>query len=89
MLFDFSPVQRREKTNSLEREHKIISIMFRNNFFHKNTVGGSKVPVLLQKEKRRSVKSDVLKVLFPDIGKITNRLLLYSRNIADVGVSGR
>ena len=52
-------------------------------------MGGSKVPVLLQKEKRRSVKSDVLKVLFPDIGKITNRLLLYSRNIADVGVSGR
>ena len=46
--------------------------MLRNNFFHKNTVGESKAPSLLQKEKRRSAKSDVLKVLFPDIGKITN-----------------
>ena len=27
---------------------------------------------LLQKEKRRSAKSEVSKVLFPDIGKITN-----------------
>ena len=38
LLFDFSPVKRREKTNSLEREHKIICLMFRNNFFNKSTV---------------------------------------------------
>ena len=42
--------------------------MFRNNFFHKNTVGESEVPSLLQKEKRGSAKSNVSKVLFPDIG---------------------
>ena len=29
-------------------------------------------PSPLQNEKRRSIKSDILKVLFPDIGKITN-----------------
>ena len=46
--------------------------MFRNNFFHKSTVGESETPSLLQKEKRRSAKSDVSNVLFPDIGKITN-----------------
>ena len=33
-------------------------------------------PSLLQKEKHGSGKSDVLKALFPDIGKITN--LLYT-----------
>ena len=42
-------------------------------FFHKNTVGECEIPSLLQKENRRSGKSDVSKVLFPDIGKITNR----------------
>ena len=47
--------------------------MFLNNFFHKNTVGESEAPSLFQKEKRRSAKSDVSKVIFPDIGKITNR----------------
>ena len=46
--------------------------MFRSNSFHKNTVGESEAPSLLQKEKRRSAKSDVSKKLFPDIGKITN-----------------
>ena len=46
--------------------------MFRNNLLRKNTVGESGAPSLLQKEKRRSAKFDVLKVLFPDIGKITN-----------------
>ena len=49
--------------------------MFRSNSFHKNTVGESEAPSLLQKEKRRSAKSDVSKKLFPDIGKITNWLL--------------
>ena len=68
LLFDFSLVKRREKTNSLEREHKIICLMFRNNFFHKSTVRESEAPSLLRKEKRRSAKSDVSKVLFPDIG---------------------
>ena len=32
-------------------------------------------PSRFLKEKRRSAKSDVSKVLFPDIGKITNRFL--------------
>ena len=41
--------------------------MFRNNFFHKNIVGESEENSLLQKETRRSAKSDVSKVLFPDI----------------------
>ena len=36
-------------------------------------MGESEAPSLLQKEVRRSAKSDVSKVLFPDIGKITNR----------------
>ena len=49
--------------------------MFRNNFFHKNAVGERGAPSLLQKEKRESAKSDVSKVLFPDIGKITNPYL--------------
>ena len=57
LLFDFSPVKRHEKTHSLEREHDIICFMFCNIFFHKNIVGES--------------KSDVLKVLFPEIGTIT------------------
>ena len=69
MLFDFSTVKKREQTNSLGSEHKNICFMFCN----KNTVGESEVPSLLQKEKRRSSKSGVSKVLFPDIGKITNR----------------
>ena len=34
-------------------------------------MGEGETPWLLQKEKRRSVKSDVSEVLFPDIGKIT------------------
>ena len=38
--------------------------MLCNISFHKNIVG--------EKEKRRSAKSDVSKVLFSDIGKITN-----------------
>ena len=35
-------------------------------------VGESSPPSWFLKEKRRSAKSDVSKVLFPDIGKITN-----------------
>ena len=31
-LFDFSPIERRERTNFLERQHKIICFMFHNNF---------------------------------------------------------
>ena len=45
--------------------------MLRNIFFHKNTVGENSTS-RFRKEKRRSAKSDVSKVLFPDIGKITN-----------------
>ena len=72
MLFDFFPVKRQEKTNSLVRKHKFIRFTFRNDLLRKNTVAESGAPSLLQKEKRRSAKFDVLKVLFPDIGKITN-----------------
>ena len=36
-------------------------------------MGERSAPSPLQKEKRGSAKSDVPKVLFPDIGKITNR----------------
>ena len=39
LLFDFSTVKRREKTNSLRREQEIICFKVRNNAFHKNTVG--------------------------------------------------
>ena len=50
---------------------KIIRFMFRNNLLRKNTVGESGLPSQLQKEKRRSAKFDVSKVLFLDIGKVT------------------
>ena len=39
-------------------------------------VGENSPPSVFLKEKGRSVKWDVSKVLFPDIGKITNRVLL-------------
>ena len=38
-------------------------------------------PSLLQKEKRGSAKSDVPKVLFPDIGKITNLEFWLAKSI--------
>ena len=45
--------------------------MFSNNFFHNNIVGESEAPSLFQKKKCGYQKSRVLKVFFPDIGKIT------------------
>ena len=36
-------------------------------------MGERSVPPPFQKEKRGSAKSDISKVLFPDIGKITNQ----------------
>ena len=39
---------------------------------HKNTMGEREAPTILQKEKSGSVKSDVLKVLFPGVGEVTN-----------------
>ena len=45
--------------------------MFSNNFFHNNIVGESEAPLLFQKKKCGYQKSHVLKVFFPDIGKIT------------------
>ena len=44
---------------------------------------------MVSKEKRQSAKSDVSKVLFPDIGKITNRFtqistwMVFSRYLTD------
>ena len=65
-------LKRREKTNALKEEHEIIYFMFRNNFFHKKNVGESGAPSRFQKQKHGSAKSDVSKVLFSGIGKITN-----------------
>ena len=79
LFFHFSPVKSLEKTSSLERERKITCFMFRNNVFHKNTVRCTVVvercTLGVSKERRRSVKSGVSKVLFPDIGKIPNCFL--------------
>ena len=61
--------------------------MFRNNLLRKNTVGESGAPSLLQKEKRRSAKSDVSKVLFPDIGKITNPITTFYLKKTVFGIS--
>ena len=55
-----------------EKKYIILCFMLRNIFLNKNMVGENSPPSRFLKEKRRSAKSDVLKVLFPDIGKITN-----------------
>ena len=93
MLFDFSIVKSREKTKSLEREHEIICFMFCNIFFHKNTVGADEAPSsLLQKEKRGSAKSDVSKVLFPDIMKNNMHQTCFTATIVAFGfniINGR
>ena len=47
--------------------------MFRNNFFPQKHYGREKRTLADSKKKRGSAKSNVSKVLFPDIGKITNR----------------
>ena len=47
-------------------------------------MGESRAPSLLQKEKRGSVKSDVSKVLFPGIRKITNRLVAINTVIVEM-----
>ena len=66
-----------QSKDSLERKHEIICFMFRNTFFHKNTVGeGSAQNLQCTKKKCGSAKSDVSKVLFPDIGKITKHWLV-------------
>ena len=44
-------------------------------------VGENSQPSLFVKEKSRSAKSDVWKVLFPNIGKITNRLPNKDRQV--------
>ena len=46
--------------------------MLRNIFFHKNMVRENSPPSRYLKEKRWPEKSEISKVLFPDIGKITN-----------------
>ena len=48
--------------------------MLHNIFFHKNMVEENSSPLRFLKEKRRPAKSDVLKRLFPGIGKITNQI---------------
>ena len=50
--------------------------MFRNKFsIRKERESG--LPPLLQKKQCESAKSDVPKVLFPGIGKITNRVFEF------------
>ena len=41
-------------------------------------MGEREAPTILQKEKSGSVKSDVLKVLFPGVGEVTNLWLLFT-----------
>ena len=61
----------------VKKKFIIICIMLRNIFFHKNIVGENSPPSQFLKEKCGSAKSDVSKVLFPDIGKITNLSWLW------------
>ena len=78
----FFSSQKGRKSKTLDKKREIICFMFRNNFFHRNTLGKSGgAPSLLQKEKRGSAKSDVPKVLFPDIGKITNLEFWLAKSI--------
>ena len=60
--------------------------MLRNIFFHKNMMEENSSPLRFLKEKRRSAKSDVSKMLFPDIGKITYRLVIFFIRQATVRV---
>ena len=53
-------------------------------FCNKNTVGETEVPSLLQKEKRRSEKSGVSKVLFPDIGKSLTEERRENETVSDL-----
>ena len=52
---------------------KLFVSCFAIIFSIKTALSQSEAPSLLQKEKRRSAKSYNSEVLFPDIGKITNR----------------
>ena len=72
LFFEFSAVIKQVQENSLERTHEITCFCFAINSFHKDPMGKRRVPSLLQRENRGSEKSDVSKVLFPDIGKINN-----------------
>ena len=58
-----------------------LLVYFGYTFFYENIVGKSGEPSLLQNGNSRSAKSDVSKVLFPSIGKITNPLF-WTSNVA-------
>ena len=69
------------------QKDKLFGKRTRNHLFHvlqycfyKITVEESEAYSLFQKEKRGSAKSDVFKVLFSDIGKITNLLVADDRD---------
>ena len=47
-------------------------------------MGETEVPSLLQKEKRRSEKSGVSKVLFPDIGKSLTEERRENETVSDL-----
>ena len=67
----------------------IICFMLRNFFFYKNIVLENNPPSRLLKENRRSAKSDVSKVLFPDIRKITNLPWLWFILCLEITQRGR
>ena len=65
MLFDFSPVKRQEKTNSFK-------LLGKRTLYSVKHRGKERVTLTPSKREARSAKFEVSKVLFPDIGKITN-----------------
>ena len=67
-LLDFSLVKRREKKELLREKTRNHLLFLSQYFFHKSTMGEKSARSLLQREKHGSTKSDVSKILFPDIG---------------------
>ena len=67
----------------------ITCFMLRDIFFYKNIVVENSPPSRFLKEKSRSAKSDVSKVLFLDIGKITNLPWLWFILCLEITQRGR
>ena len=71
-LYNKKTLKGQEKENSSERKPEITCFMFHNSFLPEELYGREMAPSLLQKKKGESLKSDVSKFFFPDIGKTTN-----------------
>ena len=69
LIFFSQKAERKTLSRDKTRNH-----LFRD-VFYKETVGESGSPSLLQNEKHGSSKSDISKVLFSGIGKITNQFI--------------